>query len=309
MIRYMLRRLVLFIPVGLGVTILVFVLIRFAPGDPIIRMLGIDYSPEAESALRHQLGLDQPIPVQYVLWLGRVVRGDLGRALFSREPVLDLILGRLPTTLALTVGTMFIALLIALPAGILSAARKDTLLDNVSRLVSIVGVSVPVFWFGLILLIIFSANLHWFPLGGTFQEYGWSAVVLPSVALGSGFSALITRMIRSNLLDVLGEDYVRTARAKGLVEAAVLYRHTLKNALIPVVTVIGLQIGTLLGGAVLTETVFNLPGLGRLLVESINRRDYPIIQGCVLLIAFFFVVANLVVDMAYAWIDPRIRYN
>jgi peptide/nickel transport system permease protein len=259
--------------------------------------------------LRHQLGLDQSIPVQYVLWLGRVVTGDLGRALFSREPVLDLIISRLPTTVALSLGSMFVALVIALPAGILSAARKDTLVDNVSRLVAIVGVSIPVFWLGLIMLIIFAANLHWFPLGGTFQEYGWIAMVLPSIALGSGLAALITRMIRSNLLEVLGEDYVRTARAKGLHEAVVLSRHALTNALIPVITVIGLQFGTLLGGAVLTETVFNLPGLGRLLVESINRRDYPIIQGCVLVISFFFVAANLAVDLAYAIIDPRIRYS
>jgi peptide/nickel transport system permease protein len=181
--------------------------------------------------------------------------------------------------------------------------------DNVSRLLAILGVSVPVFWLGLSLLIIFSANLRWFPLGGTVQEYGLKAIVLPSITLGTGLAALSMRMIRSNLVEVLGEDYIRTARAKGLHNRVVIIRHALKNALIPVVTVLGLQFGMLLGGAVLTETVFNLPGLGRLLVQSINYQDYPVIQGCVLLISFIFVVVNLLVDVAYAVLDPRIRYG
>ncbi|HBY99367.1 MAG: ABC transporter permease [Ardenticatenaceae bacterium] len=309
MVRYILRRLVLFIPVALGITIIVFVLIRFAPGDPIYTMLGLDYSKEAAEGLRHQLGLDRPIPVQYAFWVGRVLRGELGRSFFSREPVLAMILRRLPTTVMLTITSMSVALLISVPTGIISARWKDTIIDNVSRLVAILGVSIPVFWLGLMLLVVFGAYLRWFPIGGTVQEYGPKALVLPSIALGSGFTALLTRMIRSNLIETLGEDYIRTARAKGLTDNKVYFHHALKNALIPVITVVGLQFGTLLGGAVLTETIFNLPGLGRLLVDAINARDYPIIQGCVLTISFFFVVANLVVDVMYGFIDPRIRYR
>lgn len=309
MFHYIARRAVLFIPVGLAITVLVFVLIRFAPGDPVVTMLGMDYSPEAEAELRHRFGLDKPVPVQYILWLGRAVRGDLGRSLFTREEVRELIVGRLPTTLLLTVAAMAVALLIAVPTGIMSATRKDTMFDNVSRLLAILGVSVPVFWLGLSLLIIFSANLRWFPLGGTVKEYGLKAIVLPSITLGTGLAALSMRMIRSNLVEVLGEDYIRTARAKGLHNRVVITRHALKNAMIPVVTVFGLQFGMLLGGAVLTETIFNLPGLGRLLVESINYQDYPVIQGCVLLISFIFVGVNLLVDVAYALFDPRIRYG
>ena len=309
MLRYIVRRLLLVFPVAFAISALVFVLIRFAPGDPVMTMLGMDYSPEAEVGLRHQLGLDQSIPVQYVLWLGRVLQGDLGRAIFSREPVLELILYRLPTTLILTLSAMVVALVIAVPVGIVSATHNDTIFDNVGRLLAVLGVSVPVFWLGLILLILFSATLRWFPLGGTFQEYGPKAVVLPAVALGTGLAALIMRMIRSSLLEVLDEDYIRTARAKGLRQSVVITRHALKNVMIPVVTVVGLQFGMLLGGAVLTETVFNLPGLGRLLVESIMHQDYPIIQGCVLVICLSFVIVNLLVDISYVLFDPQIGYN
>jgi ABC-type dipeptide/oligopeptide/nickel transport system permease component len=306
---YIARRLTLFFPVALTITILVFALMRFAPGDPVLTMLGTDYSAEAEADLRQRFGLDKPIPVQYVLWLGRAVQGDLGRSLFTREEVRTMIARRLPTTLLLSVSAVAVALIIAVPTGIVSAAWKDTFFDNASRLVAILGASIPVFWLGLILLIAFSANLRWFPLGGTVQEYGLKAIVLPSITLGTALSALTMRMIRSNLVEALDEDYIQTARAKGLHERVVITRHALKNALIPVLTVVGLQFGTLLGGAVLTETVFNLPGLGRLLVDSINYQDYPVIQGCVLLICFVFIVINLLVDISYALVDPRIRYG
>lgn len=309
MLNRILRRLILFIPVALAITVIVFVLIRFAPGDPVRTMLGVDYSPDAAAQLQHELGLDQPIPVQYVYWVGRVLHGQLGRSFFSHEDVTALIWRRLPVTVLLTITSMSFALLLAIPTGIIAATHKDTIFDNVSRVIAIAGVSVPVFWLGLMLLIVFGAYLRWFPIGGTTQEYGPGALVLPSVALGSGFAALLMRMIRSNMIEALAEDHIRTARAKGLSERVVQYRHALKNTLIPVVTVVGLQFGILLGGAVLTETVFNMPGLGRLLIESINSRDYPIIQGCVLVVSFFFVVTNLLVDLSYGFIDPRIRYQ
>jgi peptide/nickel transport system permease protein len=308
MTSYALRRILLFFPVAIGVTAIVFLVIRFAPGDPVVSMLGLDYSPEQAAQLRATLGLDEPIPVQYGLWLGRVIQGDLGSSYFTRQPVLNMVMDRLPNTLALAGGAMTVALITAVPAGIVAATRKDTAVDNISRVIAIVGVSIPVFWLGLIFLIIFSVGLRWFPLGGGLH-LGLSGMVLPSLTLGAGFAALIMRMLRSSMIEVLEQDYIRTARSKGLRRSQINYGHALKNATIPVITVVGLQLGILLGGTVLTETVFNIPGLGRLLVESINRRDYTVMQGCVLFIAFFFVIANLVVDLLYAFIDPRIRYR
>jgi peptide/nickel transport system permease protein len=307
--RYIARRLLLFIPLALSITIVVFALLRFAPGDPIVSMLGVDYSPEQAAFLRHQLGLDRPVIVQYAFWLGRVLRGDLGRAIWNRQPVHRLIVQRLPTTILLALGAMSIGIFISFPVGVLSAVSKDTLVDHVSRVLAILGASMPVFWFGLLLIVIFAAWLNILPAGGSLQSEGLKALILPCIALGTSFAALVTRMVRSSMVEVLTQDYIRTARAKGLSERLVNYRHALKNALMPVVTVIGLQLGSLLGGAVLTETVFGLPGLGRLLIEAVNRRDYPIVQGCVLFISFFFLMTNLVVDVLYAFIDPRIRYE
>jgi peptide/nickel transport system permease protein len=307
--RYIVRRLLLFVPLALAITIVVFALLRFAPGDPIVSMLGVDYSPEQEALLRHQLGLDRPIFAQYVLWLSRVLSGDLGRAIWSRQPVLRLILNRLPTTIYLALGASTLGMIISFPLGVVSAVKKDTVIDHVSRILAILGASIPVFWFGLLLIVIFAAQLQILPAGGSLTSEGLKALILPCVALGSTFAALVTRMIRSSMLEVLSQDYIRTARSKGLAERMILYRHALKNALMPVTTVIGLQLGGLLGGAVLTETVFGLPGLGRLLIEAVNRRDYPVVQGCVLFISFFFLMTNLVVDILYAYIDPRIRYG
>jgi peptide/nickel transport system permease protein len=306
--KYILRRLLLFVPVTIAISVIVFTLIRFAPGDPVLNMMGMEYSPEAAASFRHQLGLDQPIPIQYVRWLARVMRGDFGQALFSRQPVGELILERLPTTLVLASASMIVALGISIPLGILSAAKRNTFLDDLCRIVAIIGVSMPVFWLGLLLIIAFAYHVHWFPAGGSIQAFGLKALVLPAIALGTSFAALLTRMIRSNVIEILEQDYIRTARAKGLKGSVIMYRHAFRNALIPVVTVAGLQFGTLLGGAVLTETIFSLPGLGRLLVEAVNRRDYTIIQGCVLFVTFFFMSVNLIVDIIYAVIDPRIRY-
>lgn len=315
MSKYILRRLLMLIPVLLGISIVVFAFIHLIPGDPVVTILGSEYTEETAEQLRHVLGLDRPVYVQYLTWLGRALRGSLGRSIFpfgmitkagGGDPVLKLILARLPTTIVLTVGAMVIAVIIALPLGVITAARKDSLLDNVTRAVSVLGVSMPIFWLGLLLILVFSLKLRWLPPGGSIGDAGLEVMILPWLALGVAQAALVTRMTRSTLLEVLGEDYIRTARAKGLRESVVYYRHALRNALIPVVTVVGLQFGRLLGGAVLTETIFNLPGLGRLLVDSVYSRDYPVIQGCVLVIAFFFVFANLLVDTLYAFLDPRV---
>ena len=308
-LRYIARRLALLTPVLFGISIFIFSLIHFAPGDPVYAALGIDFTPELAAAWRHELGLDRPVLEQYFWWVGRVLRGDLGRSIVAGETVQYLILTRVPNTLALALGSMTVALLIAIPLGVISAVYKDSIVDNVTRVLAMVGVSMPVFWLGILLLITFSLKLRWFPAGGSFTEKGWKAMVLPSIALGFSFAALITRMVRSQMLEVLMEDYIRTARAKGLPGRLVYLGHALKNALIPVVTVVGMQFGIVLGGTVLTETIFTIPGLGRLLVEAVNRRDYPLIQGVTLVIALTFVFANLLVDVVYVFIDPRIRYE
>jgi peptide/nickel transport system permease protein len=307
--RYIARRLILLFPVVFGISLLVFMVVHLAPGDPIKLKLGSNYEAEVADVYREKYGLDKPVPVQYVTWLGRVVRGDFGVSFFTNEPVLKMIADRAPITIMLAVGTMLVALIIAIPLGILAAVHRNSWFDNVSRVLSMLGVSLPVFWLGLILIIIFALWIPIFPPGGTVDEYGLKAIVLPSITLGVAFAALITRMMRSTMIDVLGEDYVRTARAKGLTERMVQYRHAFKNAFIPVLTVVGLQFGTILGGAVLTETIFNLPGLGRLLVDSVTRRDFPVIQGGVLFISLIFVMANLLVDVLYGVLDPRITYK
>jgi peptide/nickel transport system permease protein len=309
MMRYITRRLVLLFPVLLGISIFVFSLIRFAPGDPVYVALGIDYDPEVAQQIEHELGLDRPVLQQYFWWLGKVLHGDLGRSIVLRETVQDLILSHLPNTIVLALGSMAVALLIAIPLGIISAIHKDAIIDNGSRVLAMIGVSMPVFWLGILLLIAFSLKLRWFPAGGSFAEHGLKALVLPSITLGTSFAALTTRMVRSTMVDVLLEDYIRTARAKGLRDRGVYLRHAFRNVMIPVVTVVGMQFGLILGGAVLTETIFNMPGLGRLLVEAVNRRDYPIIQGVILVTSLTFVLANLVVDIIYVIIDPRIRYE
>lgn len=309
MLAYITRRLFLFVPTAIAISIIVFILIRFAPGDPVINMLGRNYSPEAAEELRHHLGLDKPIPLQYALWFGRVMRGDLGKGLIFQQPVSELILERLPTTAVLAGVSVILALGMAVPLGVLSAVRQNSLVDDLGRIVAIASVSMPVFWQGLLLLIVFAYHVRWFPPGGSLQQFGLKALVLPTIALGTGLAALLMRMVRSTMIEVLQLDYIRTARAKGLSERLVLYRHAFKNALVPLITVAGLQFGALLGGAVLTESVFGLPGLGRLLVEAVNHRDYTIIQGCVLFITLVFMVINLILDITYAFVDPRIRYT
>lgn len=309
MTRFVLRRILLLFPVVFGVTVLVFLLVHLAPGDPVTSMLGLRPRAEDVVRLRHALGLDQPLPVQYLLWLLRVAQGDLGRSLLVNQPVAEVIASRLPLTAELAVISMSIAVLIGVPLGVLSAVRRNSLLDNVGRVVAMLGVSMPVFWLGLLLIIVFSLFLGWLPAGGSPDDVGPAALVLPSITLGTAFAALIQRITRSSMLEVLEEDYIRTARAKGLPKRSVEYRHALKNALIPVVTVIGFSIGTLLSGAVLTETIFSLPGLGRLMTDAVLARDYPLVSGAVLVVAVIFVLINLAVDLIYAVLNPRIRYS
>ncbi len=310
LVRYIFRRLLLLLPVLFVMSAIVFGIVRFAPGDPALMLLSFEeYTPERAEQLRHTMGLDQPIPVQYWIWLQRIVVGDMGKSLFTHDKVSELIGNRMPTTLILTFGTLIVASLMSVPLGVIAAVRKDSWIDNLSRIVSMVGVSMPIFWLGLLLLMAFALQLQWLPPGGDVARFGPSAAFLPWVTLGISYAALLTRMVRTEMIEVLQQDYVRSARAKGLAEFVVNYRHGLKNAMLPVITVIGLQVGGLLSGAVLTETIFDMPGLGRLLVDSLARRDYPVIQGCVLVITFIFVLTNLVVDVTYGFFDPRVRYE
>jgi len=306
-IGFLTRRLFLVIPTFLGVTIVVFLLIHLTPGDPVVSMLGENYDPDVAAKIRHDLGLDRPPIVQYFVWLGRVLHGDLGTSIYTGDPVLTLIGEKVSTTVTLALGAMAIAILIAVPLGVLSAIFKDSLFDNVSRVLCMIGACMPVFWLGLILIILFAVKIEIFPPGGTIAEYGLKAIVLPWFAIGFFNAAYITRMMRASMIEVLSEDYIRTAKAKGVPGRGIYFRHALKNAILSVITVIGMQLGLILGGAVLTETVFNLPGLGRLLILSVGRRDYPVIQGCILVIVSAFVFSNLLVDVLYRFIDPRVK--
>lgn len=303
----LLARLASLVPIGIGITVVVFALVHLTPGDPAATLLGPDYTPAAAEQLRHTLGLDQPLPVQYWTWLGRVLRGDLGDSLYFRTGVTGLLLERVPNTVALAAAAMLVAVLVGLPAGVLAALRRNRWLDHVSRIFALLGVSLPVYLWGLILLSIFAVALGWLPTGGGVSGYGPAALVLPAVTLGTAFAGLIARTARATTLEQLTAGYVRTAHAKGVRPRAVVLRHVVRNTLVPVVTVAGLQFGTLLGGAVITETVFSVPGIGRLLIQSITTRDYPVLQGCVLAVAFAFVVINLITDLVCVRLDPRIR--
>jgi peptide/nickel transport system permease protein len=313
---YLLRRLLHLGPVLLGVSLIVFLVLHLTPGDPAEVMLGSQATREDLSRLRADLGLDQPLYVQYLRWIGHVVRGDLGRSLWMKRPVLTEVLERFKATLMLTASALLLSTLGGIALGITSATHANSLLDRLSAVASLFGASMPVFWLGIVLMVIFSLWLGWLPASGMSAPYGGGDardvlmhLALPAVTLAAASVTIIARLTRSAMLDVLGQDYVRTARAKGVTERAVVVRHALKNALIPIVTVVGVQAGYLLGGAVLTETVFAWPGVGTLVVQGILARDVPLVQGGVLVIALTFVVVNLAVDMLYAYLDPRIRYE
>ena len=306
MLRYIARRLVTTIPTLLGVSLVVFMLVRLLPGDPARTIAGLLATEADVERIRVQLGLDRPAPVQYALFLTRLVRLDLGTSARTSQPVVDEVLARLPNTVRLAAASIALATVVGVAAGVLAATQHNRRLDYAISALMLFGVSMPVYWLGLMLIVVFAINLQWLPAAGSQEPGAW---IMPTLTLAAFSVALIARMTRSTMLEVLHADYVRTARAKGLDRAAVVYGHALRNALLPVVTVVGLQFGTLLGGAVITETVFGWPGLGQLLVESIFSRDYPIVQGIVLTFSTLFILVNLAVDVLYAYIDPRIHYT
>ena len=311
---YVLRRLLAVVPVMLVVATVAFVLIHLAPGDPASVIAGPYASADDVAKLRHQLGLDEALPVQLVRWYGRLLRGDLGDSIFLRRPVTEAIVDRLEPTLLLTTWATLIAVLIGVPAGIVSARYHNSAIDQSLMGLALVGLSVPNFLLGLLMILVFGVWLGWLPVAGyvPLDEGVWRNVrslVMPSLALGLVQSALIARITRSSMLDVLREQFVLTGRAKGLAENIVVYKHVLKNAIIPTLTVIGITFALLIGGAVVIETVFNIPGLGRLIISAVLRRDYPVIQGVVLLIAVTYTAVNLLVDLAYLVVDPRVRYQ
>lgn len=305
MTQYIIRRLLALIPILLGVSILIFIVMRLIPGDPARQALGIEATGEQVAVLRKSWRLDEPLPIQYVAWLQHALQGDLGRSTVSRVPVTEEVLSRLPATLALTMASSLVAVVVGLFLGIISAIRHNSLIDRGTMLLSLIGICTPSFWLGLLLLLAFSVRFGWFPSAGA---GGLSHLVLPAITLGVGAAAVIARVTRSSMIEVFSEDFVRTARSKGLAERAVVVRHALKNALIPIITILGLEFGGLLAGAVITETVFSYPGIGQLLIKSINNRDFPIVQGTLLLFAIQFVLINLLVDLLYARVDPRISY-
>jgi len=310
MLKYILKRLLLVFVVVLGVTVVTFSVMQSAPGDPAemiaVARYGEDLTQEEIEWVRITEGLDAPVYIQYLGWLEHVLRLDLGKSQITYEDVLGEILTRFPATLVLAISSLILSLLIALPTGIISAIRKNTIVDNACMTGALLGVSMPNFWLGLLLIWLFALSLGLLP---SFGYGGIKHLILPTITLGTSMAAITTRLTRSSMLDVLNQDYIVTAKAKGLDERTILLKHALKNAMLPVITFVGLQLGFLLGGAVIVETIFAWPGIGRLLVDSIYARDFALIQGCVLFIAVIFALANLAVDILYAYLDPRIRYE
>ena len=334
MTSYIIRRLLSLIPTLLGVSIIVFLFLRMIPGDPALALAGEHATDANVERIREEFGLNKPLYEQYLTYMGKVLRGDLGRSVFNKRYVTDELRARFPATLELSACALMVAMIVGLPAGIISATKRNSIFDNAAMVGSLLGISMPIFWLGLMLNWFFAVRLGWLPsvtrldssielhritnliivdslLTGNAEALlnGIKHLILPSVALGTIPMAIIARMTRSAMLEVLEQDYVRTARAKGLAERVVILRHALKNALLPVITILGLQVGLLLSGAVLTETIFAWPGIGRWLYLSILARDYPIVQGMALFITFLFLMVNLLVDLSYALVDPRIRYG
>jgi ABC-type dipeptide/oligopeptide/nickel transport system permease component len=331
--RYIVRRMLIAVPVLLSITLIVFIMLHSAGGDPAVVMLGARASDESLAALRSELGLDEPLPVQYVDFVRGAVQGNLGTSYRSKQPVAHEVFSRFPATVELAIGAMFIATIIGLIAGTVAATRKNSFFDYSSTAMSLIGVSVPTFWLGIILIIIFGVELKWLPISGrvdprigadpnahflilnSFIHGDWAVfwdalkhLILPAFTLAAWPAAIIARMTRASLLESMGQDYIRTARAKGLRERTVIARHVFRNAMLPIITVAGLEFGGLLAGAVVTEQVFSWPGIGKLTVDAITNRDYQIVQGVVILVGVIFIVMNLIVDIVYVWLDPRIRY-
>ena len=312
MTRYLATRLISLIPILFGTSIVAFLLIRLVPGDPAMALLGLEADASSLAALRRQLALDQPIPVQYVTWLGHILTGDFGRSTQGGRAVFPLLLGALAPTALLAAAALVISLLIAIPAGIIAAVRRNSSADYAASFLALCGLSLPSFWLGILLILAFSIYLPLFPASGYVSPLvnpvaHLHHLVLPAVTLGAALAAATMRMTRATMLEVLRADYVRTARAKGLSPRTVVWRHALRNARIPIVTLLGIQLGQLLGGVVITETVFSWPGIGKLTVDAIFARDYPVVQGAVLLTATLFVLINLMTDLIYTVLDPRVR--
>ena len=314
MTQYIIRRLLYAVFIIWGCATIVFFLLRLVPGDPVSVMLGGEYDPEAAEQLRQNLGLDEPLYVQYVTWMGNVMQGDLGRSIATREPVTRSIGRAVPKTLSIAGLGFVIGVAIALPMGTLAALKRGSIFDYVASISTFAGISLPTFWFGIVFILIFAVKLNWLPSVGYVSPsdglWPWlKHILLPGLAAGVGEAAILMRFVRSGLLEVMGSDYIRTARAKGLNERRVILGHAMRTALIPVVTVAGLSLAGLLGGLVITETVFSISGVGRLLTSAIFNNDYPVVQGVILLITLVFVLANLTVDLVYTILDPRIRYG
>ena len=303
---YIRRRLLQSVIVIWGISLIVFFLVRLAPGDPVTMLLAETAGPEQIAEARAKWGLDKPIYVQYWVFLTKAITGDLGNSLFFQQPALKVLMERMPATLQLSAVALLFSLSVAIPIGILSALKRDTIWDYLGTGLAMLGQAIPPYWLGIMLILLFSVNLGWLPTSGRGTV---SHLVLPAITLGSVLMALVTRLGRSGMLDVMGDDYVRTARAKGLPERTVIVSHTLRNILIPLVTVIGLQLGALFGGAVISESIFAWPGVGRLALQAINARDYPLVQASVLVISVVYVFLNLAVDLLYVYLDPRIRYE
>ncbi len=314
MIRYVLKRIISLIPVLIVVAVVDFIIIHLTPGDPAAVMLGSDATEIDLARLREQLGLNLPIYVQFVHWIIGVLHGDLGRSIFMNMPVTQAIMQHLGPTISLTLFAEIIAVLFALPLGVMAANCRGKIVDQIFMMIALLGISIPSFWLGLNFILLFAVQLNWLPAAG-YQPLSngllnhLKYLIMPAVSLGVMQAALIARMTRSSMLDVLNENYIRTAEAKGLKRQVIIYKHALRNAFIPILTVIGLTFATLIGGAVVTETVFNIPGIGKLIVNSVLRRDYVVIQGTVLMVAAAYVFINLIVDILYAYIDPRVRFD
>jgi ABC-type dipeptide/oligopeptide/nickel transport system permease component len=306
MLRFLLRRLLMTIPVLIGVATLVFSLIHLIPGDPVQAMLGDSATPEEVAALRQRMGLDRPLLAQYGSFMKGVATGDLGTSLRTNQKVAAALGERMPATFELALAAMLVAVIIAIPLGIIAAVRAGTGVDHLSTTLSLVGISMPTFWLGPLLAIVFSVSLGWLPVSGRGEL---AHLVLPAITLGAPLAAVLARLTRASVLEELGEPYVLAARARGVSRAGAVLKHAFRNSLIPIVTVLGLQFGAVLTGTVITETIFAWPGVGRFLIQSISARDYPSVQGCILLIAVTYVSMNLIVDLAYGLLDPRIRYD
>ncbi|MGA1165721.1 MAG: nickel ABC transporter permease [bacterium] len=304
--NFLLRRLLLLIPVLWGVATLVFLLLHFIPGDPVDLMLGDSALRTDRETLRAQLGLNHPMIVQYLRYFGDLLQGDWGTSLFSKKPVFEEIMERVPATMELMFGAMVVTILVAMPLGLIAAVNKGTWIDQGAMIFSLLGVSIPNFWLGPMLILLFSIHFDLLPVN---ERGGLEHLILPALTLGTSLASILARITRSSVVETLQAEYIRTARSKGISELRILFRHALRNALIPIVTVIGLQVGVLLSGAIITEAIFDWPGLGNLLISAINSRNYPLVQGCVLFIAGSYVMVNLVIDLLYAYLDPRIRLS